>query len=1021
MSNKERIEEKKSIKTPTNIDAYQSRMFNFNRWPEPEVFSGELSQEPEEWLKRTEAYFKRLGLEEIEYSDYVERYLEGKARSWYIVYNDSISAWSKFKEKFKARFYTKEHELIAWKKLQSYRQTDEGIMEVAQTLTTLFKKAKVTLETDKIKYFIMAVRLRYRRKLLESKSTSLYDLLDLALEEEQFEKVDAIGRPSRVSTNREWKDKSHYKTEDPKPPITNNKTEYDDLVNQFKKLSVNVLQVMKKLENSKDEDTYERNKEELMRNGSCFHCLKRGHRARDCRYRDSHDDEDYDSENEVKLDCIEVEKINKVDDYEVLAAEKRKIVDFNLDPFKRTKTVDEDIVMARITPRMATRSTNKTEPVAATNPGPNLREYKMVSKSEKKPTKNSKDTKVIKIPQLQRSKPLTKIAKYDKPYSIKNKLIESDAGITVSQLIQVSPEIRSEIIDLCKRSETAKEVNTTYLRNEVQDTTNCRARIKINGIDHWAVIDTGAACSVISPTLVESLDLPVCTEKDLVIITADGKKHSITGKVLGLPINIANNIFTVDALIMPNRKNEIILGTDWCKSHSVNIDLARNMLTLPIETNNIVLPFYTEQQVVECNRMDSSSEEEDSSDNEYKVWELYAIAKETISKTPKISNPDTESIINSNLEDYQHYELTKLVEKYNSIFVDDESELTQTNVIEHSIDTGDHKPIKQAPYRIPHRLKDLAKEEINKMLIKKAHELYSLEILRYNAIKNYLTSGLYPNNADEEFRRKLRNQARLYKLNNDKLYRNSLKYGLLEVLNEENEISKITEIHEEAHLGVSNTWEAVKKMYAGITHKTTTAYRPQSNGQVERLNGAIKNILAKICESDKDNWDCYLWKAMFAIRVTKNRNTNYSPAELLFGVELDMPNTWKPNGEVYDYEEAVLERIKLINDEIPELRNLGIQNSTKAKNLEKKFYDKTVRKFSFKIGNFVWLRISAIVNKFDAVWEGPYRITEVSNNGTYYITDKEGYTDIVHGDRLKLYHGATNMIPEIQSGNARST
>jgi len=49
-------------------------------------------------------------------------------------------------------------------------------------------------------------------------------------------------------------------------------------------------------------------------------------------------------------------------------------------------------------------------------------------------------------------------------------------------------------------------------------------------------------------------------------------------------------------------------------------------------------------------------------------------------------------------------------------------ELGCTSQVQHSIDTGDAKPIKKNPYRIPHALKPVLEEHIDEMLEKRIIE-----------------------------------------------------------------------------------------------------------------------------------------------------------------------------------------------------------------------------------------------------------------------------------------------------------
>ncbi|KAL6723975.1 hypothetical protein Aduo_018915 [Ancylostoma duodenale] len=47
------------------------------------------------------------------------------------------------------------------------------------------------------------------------------------------------------------------------------------------------------------------------------------------------------------------------------------------------------------------------------------------------------------------------------------------------------------------------------------------------------------------------------------------------------------------------------------------------------------------------------------------------------------------------------YQLEELIEKFKDVFGVRDSELTQTNLVEHNIDTGDSQPIKQRTPPVP--------------------------------------------------------------------------------------------------------------------------------------------------------------------------------------------------------------------------------------------------------------------------------------------------------------------------------
>ena len=78
--------------------------------------------------------------------------------------------------------------------------------------------------------------------------------------------------------------------------------------------------------------------------------------------------------------------------------------------------------------------------------------------------------------------------------------------------------------------------------------------------------------------------------------------------------------------------------------------------------------------------------------------------------------------------------VTTLVNQYRDLFVDGPNdELGRTSVTEHSINTGDNRPIKQRPYRTPVHLQGEVNKQVNDMLtrglIRPSHSPWSSPIV----------------------------------------------------------------------------------------------------------------------------------------------------------------------------------------------------------------------------------------------------------------------------------------------------
>lgn len=187
-----------------------------------------------------------------------------------------------------------------------------------------------------------------------------------------------------------------------------------------------------------------------------------------------------------------------------------------------------------------------------------------------------------------------------------------------------------------------------------------------------------------------------------------------------------------------------------------------------------------------------------------------------------------------------------------------------------------------------------------------------------------------------------------------------------------------------------------------IAHFHTTAYRPQSNGSIERSHHVLWEYLKQFVDKNSE-WDQHLKLATFSYNTSVHESTQYTPHELVFGKIARAPTSDPPlgnSGETYsNYLTNLYNRLR-------ETQEIARDNLMHAKERSKTYYDKKQRTTTYRTGDFVYLLKEPNKNKLGDQYVGPFVISEILPNNNARIALGKDKFRVVHIDKLKLCKSA---------------
>jgi len=192
----------------------------------------------------------------------------------------------------------------------------------------------------------------------------------------------------------------------------------------------------------------------------------------------------------------------------------------------------------------------------------------------------------------------------------------------------------------------------------------------------------------------------------------------------------------------------------------------------------------------------------------------------------------------------------------------------------------------------------------------------------------------------------------------------------------------------------------------GIQMKLLTAYHPQTNGQMERVNQELEQYLRVFINHRQEQWPDWLGMAEFAYNNKIHMATKTSPFKTNYGQDLRMGFEGRRKGK-YEAAGKFVEKMRKIQEEAKAV--LG-----KAQEEMKKFADKKWGKGEeYRVGDLVLLSMKDLKwqmkgrrsEKLTERFVGPYKIKGIISSNTIELDLPKSIKihPVVNVSRVRLY------------------
>jgi hypothetical protein len=211
----------------------------------------------------------------------------------------------------------------------------------------------------------------------------------------------------------------------------------------------------------------------------------------------------------------------------------------------------------------------------------------------------------------------------------------------------------------------------------------------------------------------------------------------------------------------------------------------------------------------------------------------------------------------------------------------------------------------------------------------------------------------------------------------------------------------------------------------GTTLTMSTAYHPQTDGQTERANRTLEELLRSRINFRQNDWDEHLAAAELAVNNAIQASTGFSPFYLNFGQEMQLPLDQAIAGLRPSSNPVAADRISRLKTDLDRAR----ENIEKSQTRQAKYADQHRRDVKFAIGDQVLLSTEHLrmighdkrTPKFACKYFGPFKVKRVVNDNAYELDLPSPLKihPVLNANRLKVYQDGASSFPSRPPLDAR--